>query len=78
MSTSDPSASEVSVAKFMQMKEQMAKMMRMMQQLVVRGNRESSSPILKGSVLYFKNKNRPWQDPNQGQTTPTFTPQGNN
>ena len=31
MSTSDPSASKVSVAKFIQMKEQMAKMMRMMQ-----------------------------------------------
>jgi len=29
-------------------------------------------------VPYSKNKNRPWKDPNQGQTTPTFNPQGNN
>ena len=35
MSTNDPSAFEVSVVEFMQMKEQMAEMMRMMQQLVV-------------------------------------------
>ena len=54
MSTSDPSASEVSVAKFMQMKEQMAKMMRMMQQLVVGGNQESSDPSSKGSVPILK------------------------
>ena len=54
MSTSDPSASEVSVAKFMQMKEQMAKMMRMMQQLVVGGNQESSDPSSKGSTPILK------------------------
>jgi len=54
MSTSDPSASEVSAAKFMQMKEQMAKMMRMMQQLVVGGNQESSDPSSKSSVPILK------------------------
>jgi len=78
MSTSDPSAFEVSVVELKQMKEQMVEMMCMMQQLVVWGNRESSSPTLKVTVPYFENENRPPPDPNQGQTTPPFTPQGNN
>ena len=53
-------------------------MMRMMQQLIVEGNRDPSGPILEGFVPYSKNENRPPPNPNQGQTTPPFTPQGNN
>ena len=54
MSTSNLSTSEVSVAEFMQMKEHMAKMMRMMQWLVVGGNQESSGPSPKGSGPILK------------------------
>ena len=64
MSTSDPSASEVSVAEFMQMKEQMAEMMRMMQQLVVGGNWESFGATPKGSAPHFENENWPPLDSN--------------
>ena len=42
----------------------MAVMMRVMQQLVVEGNRESSSPTLKGFVPYSKNEAGPSLDPN--------------
>ena len=77
MSTNDPSVFEVNVAQVMQMKEQIVKMIRMMQQLVVEGNRESSSPTLEGFAPHFENENRPPLDLNQGQTTPPFTPQGN-
>ena len=52
--------------------------MRMMQQLVVGENWESSSPILEGSTPHSKNENQPSPNPNQGQTTPPFTPQGYN
>ena len=76
MSTRDPLAFEVSVAKFMQMKEQMAKMMCMMQQLVVGRNRDSSSHTIKGFALGFENETQLPPDPNQGQTTPPFVPQG--
>ena len=55
----------------------MAVMMRVMQQLVVEGNRESSSPTLEGFVPYSKNEAGPSLDPNQGQTIPLFMPQGN-
>ena len=64
MSTSDPSAFEVSVVKFIQMKEQMAEMLRMMQQLVVGMNRESFGPTSKGSAPHPKNENQPPPDPN--------------
>ena len=74
MSTSDPSAFEVNVVEFIQMKEHMAEMMRMMQQLVVRRNREPFGPIPKGSVPYSKNENQPLPNPNQGHTTLPFTP----
>ena len=57
MSTNDPLASKVSVAKFMLMKEQMVEMMHMMQQLDVGRNRESSGPTLEGSAPHFENKN---------------------
>ena len=56
MSTSNPSASEVSVVEFMQMKEHMEKMMRMMQRLVVGGNQESSGPSPKGSAPILKTR----------------------
>ena len=48
MSTSNPSASEVSFAEFMQMKKQMVEMTHMMQPLVVEGNPKSSGPTLQG------------------------------
>ena len=48
MSISDPSTFEVSIAEFVQMKEQMAKIMRMMQQLVVGGRHDSSGPNQEG------------------------------
>ena len=51
--------------------------MRVMQQLVVEGNRESSSPTLAGFVPHSKNEAGPSPNPNQGQTTPLFMPQGN-
>ena len=57
MSTNDPLASKVSVAKFMLMKEQMVEMMHMMQQLDVGRNRESSGPTLEGSAPHSENKN---------------------
>ena len=50
----------------------------MMQQLVVGGNRGSSSPTLKGFTPHSENENWPLLKPNQDQTTPAFTPQGNN
>ena len=48
MSTSDPSASEVKVAEFMQMKEQIAEMIRMMQPLVVGRGRDLFGPNQEG------------------------------
>ena len=54
----------------------MAKMMRMMQQLVVEGNRDSSNPILEGSVPQFDNEAWSPPDPNQGQATSPLVPQG--
>ena len=56
----------------------MAEMMRMMQQLVVGWNRGSSGPTLEGFTPHSENENRPPLEPNQDQTTPPFTPQGNN
>jgi len=41
MSTSGPSTPEVSLVEFVQMKEQMSKFMRMMQQLVIGGGQNS-------------------------------------
>ena len=76
MSTDDPSTSEVSVAKFMQMKEHTAKMMRMMQRLVVGRNRDSSGYTIKGFALDYENETQLPPDPNQGQTTWPFVPQG--
>jgi len=64
MSNSDPLAFEVSVAEFIQMKEQMAEMICMMQQLVVGGNRDSFGPTLEGSTTHFENETRPPPDPN--------------
>ena len=56
MSSSDPLAFEVGVAEFIQMKEQMAEMMCMMQQLVIEGNQDSSCPTLKDSAPHFENE----------------------
>ena len=75
MSTRDPLAFEVSVAKFMQMKEQMAKIMCMMQRLVLGRYRDSSSHTIKGFALGFENETRLPPDPNQGQTILPFVPQ---
>ena len=58
------------------MKEQMAKMMRMMLQLVVERNRDSSGPTPEGSAPQSKNETRPPPDPNQGQTTLPIILQG--
>ena len=55
---------------------QKAEMMCMMQQLVVGGNRDSFGPISEGSTPQFENEIRSLPDPNQGQTTPPFVPQG--
>ena len=54
----------------------MAEMMRMMLQLVEGGNRDSFGPTPEGSAPLSKNETRPPPNPNQGQTTPTFVPQG--
>ena len=64
MSSSDPLAFEVGVAEFIQMKEQMAEMMCMMQQLVIEGNQDSSCPTLKDSAPHFENETRPPPNPN--------------
>jgi len=53
-------------------------MMRMMQQLVVGGNRDSSSPTPDSSTPYSENETWPSPGPNQGQTKSPFTLQGNN
>ena len=55
----------------------MVVMMCVMQQLVVEGNRESSSLTLEGFAPHSENEAWPPLDPNQGQTTPLFMPQGN-
>ena len=55
------------------MKEQMAVMML---QLVVGRNRDSSGPTPEGFAPQSKNETRPPPDPNQGQTTLLFIPQG--
>ena len=48
MSTNGPSPIEENTYEINLLKEQMVEMMRMMQQLVVGGGRDSSSPILEG------------------------------
>ena len=48
MSSNGPSPIEENTYEITLLKEQMVEMMRMMQQLVVRGGRDSSSPILEG------------------------------
>ena len=63
MSTSDPSAFEESIAEFVQMKEQMAEMIRMMQQLVVGGGCDSFGPNQKGPTPQTDNKARPLPNP---------------
>ena len=78
MSTSGPSPIGENTHEITILKEQMAEMMRMMQQLAVGGNRESSGPTLEGSAPYSENELRPSLDPNQGHATPPFTPQENN
>jgi len=78
MSTSGPSPIEENTHEITLLKEQMAEIMCMMQLLVVGGNRDLSGLILEGSVPYSENENWPPLDLNQGQTTPPFTPQGNN
>ena len=56
------------------LKEQMAKMIRMMQQLVVRGNWWSHGPFPESFAPYYENENQPTSKLNQDQTTPIFTP----
>ena len=48
MSTNDTLATKVSVIKFAQMKEQMVKVIHMLQQLVVRGEHIASGPTPEG------------------------------
>ncbi|KAK9991428.1 hypothetical protein SO802_026413 [Lithocarpus litseifolius] len=78
MSTSGPSLIKETTHEIALLKEQMTEIMRMIQQLVVGGNRGSSGPILEGSVPHSENENWPPIEPNQDQTTPLFTPQRNN
>ena len=56
------------------LKKQMAKMIRMMQQLVVRGNWWSHGPFPESFAPYSENENQPTSKLNQDQTTPIFTP----
>ena len=56
------------------LKEQMAKMIHMMQQLVVRGNWWSHGPFPESFAPYSENENQPTSKLNQDQTTPIFTP----
>ena len=56
MSTNGPSPIEENTHEITLLKEQMAEMMHMMQQLVVGGNRDSSNPIPKGSIPQFDNE----------------------
>ena len=51
-------------------------MMRMMQQLVVGVNWDSSNPTLEGFAPQSENETRLLPDSNQGQNTPPFVPQG--
>ena len=78
MSTSGPSPIKKNTHEITLLKKQMAKMMRMMQQLVVGWNQESFGPTLKGFAPHSENESQPLPEPNQDQTTPPFTPQGNN
>ena len=78
MSTSSPSPIEENTHEITFLKEQMVEIMCMVQQLVVGVNWGSFGPTLEGSTPHSKNENWPPPKPNQDQTTPTFTPQGNN
>ena len=55
------------------LKEQMAKMICIMQQLVVRGNWWSHGPFPESFAPYSENENQPTSKLNQDQTTPIFT-----
>ena len=72
MSTSGPSTPKVSPIKFAQTKEQMSKLMCMMQQLVIGGRQNSFSYSQGGPQIENENQPLPGQD--QGYNTP---PQGN-
>ena len=78
MSTNGPSPIEENTHEITLLKEQMAEMMHMMQQLVVGGNRDSSGPTPKGSAPQSENETHLPPDPIQGQTTSPFVPQGVN
>jgi len=56
MSTSSPSPIEENTHEIALLKEQMTKMVRMMQQLVVRGSWDSSGPTPEGPTPQSKNE----------------------
>ena len=60
------------------LKKQMAEIICLMQQLVVEGRHDSSSPNQEGPTPQVENEARPLPNLNQGQTKPPFTLQGNN
>ena len=74
MSTSGPSPIKENTHEIAFLKEQMAKMLCMMQQLVVRGNWWSHGPFPESFAPYSQNENQPMSKLNQDQTTPIFTP----
>ena len=72
MSTNRPSTPEVSLAEFAQMKEQMSKLICMVQQLLVGGWQNSSGHNQGGPQT--ENENQPLPKQDQGHNIP---PQGN-
>ena len=72
MSTSGPSPIEENTRKIALLKEQMAEMMPMMQQLVIGGGWDLFGPTLEGPVPQSKNEAWPLLEPNQGQIASPF------
>ena len=75
MSTNGPSSIKENTYEIALLKEQIAKMMRMMQNLVIKGSQDSSGLALEGFVP--QSKSEAWSPPNsnQRQATWPFVPQ---